>query len=88
MSLGIKQLIPDPWADIDKKYPVDLPQPRLEISPISVFVEMEEVDGLIHISDLSWDKKFKHPSEFCAVGDELEVLLELDAKNRRLIGAK
>ena len=88
MSLGIKQLIPDPWADIDKKYPVDSTHKAKvrNFTNFGVFVEMEEgVDGLIHISDLSWDKKFKHPSEFCAVGDELEVIvLELDAENRRL----
>ena len=88
MSLGIKQLIPDPWADIDKKYPVDSTHKAKvrNFTNFGVFVEMEEgVDGLIHISDLSWDKKFKHPSEFCAVEDELEVIvLELDAENRRL----
>ena len=88
MSLGIKQLIPDPWADIDKKYPVDSTHKAKvrNFTNFGVFVEMEEgVDGLIHISDLSWDKKFKHPSEFCVVGDELEVIvLELDAENRRL----
>ena len=88
MSLGIKQLIPDPWADIDKKYPVESTHKSKvrNFTNFGVFVEMEEgVDGLIHISDLSWDKKFKHPSEFCAVGDELEVVvLELDAENRRL----
>ncbi|MBL6594137.1 MAG: 30S ribosomal protein S1 [Flavobacteriales bacterium] len=88
MSLGIKQLIPDPWENIDKKYPIEskhISKVR-NFTNFGVFVELEEgIDGLIHISDLSWDKKFKHPSEFCNVGDELEVVvLELDAENRRL----
>ena len=88
MSLGIKQLIPDPWENIDKKYPIEskhISKVR-NFTNFGVFVELEEgIDGLIHISDLSWDKKFKHPSEFCNVGDELDVVvLELDAENRRL----
>jgi small subunit ribosomal protein S1 len=88
MSLGIKQLIPDPWEDIDKKYPVESKHTSKvrNFTNFGVFVELEEgIDGLIHISDLSWDKKFKHPSEFCNVGDELDVVvLELDVENRRL----
>jgi small subunit ribosomal protein S1 len=88
MSLGIKQLIPDPWENIDKKYPVQSNHTSKvrNFTNFGVFVELEEgIDGLIHISDLSWDKKFKHPSEFCNVGDELDVVvLELDAENRRL----
>ena len=88
MSLGIKQLIPDPWENIDKKYPIESKHTSKvrNFTNFGVFVELEEgIDGLIHISDLSWDKKFKHPSEFCNVGEELEVVvLELDAENRRL----
>jgi small subunit ribosomal protein S1 len=88
MSLGIKQLMPDPWENIESKYPVDSKhQSKVRnFTNFGVFVEVEEgIDGLIHISDLSWDKKYKHPSEFCAVGDELEVVvLELDKDNRRL----
>lgn len=88
MSLGIKQLMPDPWEDIEKKYPVESRHKAKvrNFTNFGVFVEMEEgVDGLIHISDLSWSKKVKHPSEFCNIGDELEVVvLELDKENRRL----
>ncbi len=88
MSLGIKQLIPDPWENIDKKYPLESKHTSKvrNFTNFGVFVELEEgIDGLIHISDLSWDKKFKHPSEFCNIGDELDVVvLELDAENRRL----
>ncbi|MCG8576462.1 MAG: 30S ribosomal protein S1 [Flavobacteriales bacterium] len=88
MSLGIKQLMPDPWEDIDKKYPVDSKHKAIvrNFTNFGVFVELEEgVDGLIHISDLSWQKKIKHPSEFCKVGDEMEVVvLELDRDNRRI----
>ena len=88
MSLGIKQLIPDPWENIEKKYPVESKHTSKvrNFTNFGVFVELEEgIDGLIHISDLSWDKKFKHPSEFCNVGDELDVVvLELDVENRRL----
>ena len=88
MSLGIKQLIPDPWENIAKKYPVESKHSAKvrNFTNFGVFVELEEgIDGLIHISDLSWDKKFKHPSEFCNVGDELDVVvLELDIDNRRL----
>jgi small subunit ribosomal protein S1 len=88
MSLGIKQLMPDPWADIEQKYPVDSKHKATvrNFTNFGVFVELEEgVDGLIHISDLSWSKKIKHPSEFCKVGDKLEVVvLELDRDNRRI----
>ena len=88
MSLGIKQLMPDPWEDIDKKYPVDSKHKAIvrNFTNFGVFVELEEgVDGLIHISDLSWQKKIKHPSEFCKVGDDMEVVvLELDRDNRRI----
>ena len=88
MSLGIKQLMPDPWENIETKYPVASKHTSKvrNFTNFGVFVEVEEgIDGLIHISDLSWEKKFKHPSEFCAVGDELEIIvLELDKENRRL----
>ena len=88
MSLGIKQLMPDPWADIETKYPVESKHKATvrNFTNFGVFVELEEgVDGLIHISDLSWQKKIKHPSEFCKVGDEMEVVvLELDRENRRI----
>ena len=88
MSLGIKQLVPDPWENIETKYPVGekYSSKVKNFTNFGVFVELEEgIDGLIHISDLSWSKKIKHPSEFCAVNDELEVVvLELDKENRRL----
>ncbi|MBK9593337.1 MAG: 30S ribosomal protein S1, partial [Crocinitomicaceae bacterium] len=88
MSLGIKQLMPDPWADIEQKYPVDSKHSATvrNFTNFGVFVELEEgVDGLIHISDLSWSKKIKHPSEFCKVGDKMDVIvLELDRDNRRI----
>src|SRR5690606_31469146 len=88
MSLGIKQLMPDPWADIAGKYPVGSKHKSTvrNFTNFGVFVELEEgVDGLVHISDLSWSKKIKHPSEFCTIGDEMEVVvLEVDEENRRL----
>jgi len=88
MSLGIKQLMPDPWADIETKYPVESKHTAIvrNFTNFGVFVELEEgVDGLIHISDLSWQKKIKHPSEFCKVGDKMDVVvLELDRDNRRI----
>lgn len=88
MSLGIKQIMPDPWSDIVAKYPVSSKhQSKVRnFTNFGVFVELEEgVDGLIHISDLSWSKKIKHPSEFCKIGDEIEVVvLEIDTENRRL----
>jgi small subunit ribosomal protein S1 len=88
MSLGIKQLTPDPWTDITTKYPVGskhVGQVR-NFTNFGVFVELEEgIDGLIYISDLSWTKKIKHPSEFCKVGDQLDVVvLELDVDGRKL----
>jgi small subunit ribosomal protein S1 len=88
MSLGMKQLMPDPWADITSKYPVESRHTATvrNFTNFGVFVELEEgIDGLIHISDLSWSKKVKHPSEFCNIGDQLQVIvLELDTENRRL----
>jgi len=88
MSLGIKQLMPDPWSNIEGKYAVDSRHKAKvrNFTNFGVFVELEEgVDGLIHISDLSWQKKIKHPSEFCKVGDEMEVVvLEIDRDNRRI----
>ena len=88
MSLGIKQLKEDPWANILNKYPVNSKHTATvrNFTNFGVFVELEEgVDGLVHISDLSWTKKIKHPSEFTSIGDTLEVLvLEVDQENRRL----
>ena len=88
MSLGIKQLTPDPWTDITGKYPVGSKHVGIvrNFTNFGVFVELEEgIDGLIYISDLSWTKKIKHPSEFCAVGDKLDVVvLELDVEGRKL----
>jgi len=88
MSLGIKQLTPDPWTDITKKYPVGSKHTGIlrNFTNFGVFVELEEgIDGLIYISDLSWTKKIKHPSEFTNVGDKLEVVvLELDVEGRKL----
>jgi len=88
MSLGLKQLTTDPWADITEKYPAKSKHTGIvrNFTNFGVFVELEEgVDGLVHISDLSWTKKVKHPSEFTSIGAELEiVVLELDTENRRL----
>ena len=88
MSLGIKQLTPDPWTDITSKYPVGSKHKGIvrNFTNFGVFVELEEgIDGLIYISDLSWTKKIKHPSEFCNVGDKLDVVvLELDVEGRKL----
>jgi len=88
MSLGIKQLTPDPWQDIAQKYPVGSQHKAVvkNMTNFGVFVEIEEgVDGLIHISDLSWSKKINHPNEFTKVGETLDVVvLELDADNRKL----
>ncbi|WP_092982646.1 30S ribosomal protein S1 [Robiginitalea myxolifaciens] len=88
MSLGLKQLTPDPWTDITSKYPVGSRHKGIvrNYTNFGVFVELEEgIDGLIYISDLSWTKKIKHPSEFCSVGDTLEVeVLELDVDGRKL----
>ena len=88
MSLGIKQLKPDPWQNIDDKYTVGSKHTAKvrNFTNFGVFVEIEEgVDGLIHISDLSWTKKIKHPAEFTAIDAEIEVIvLEIDKENRRL----
>ena len=88
MSLGIKQLMPDPWSGIEDRYPVESKHNAKvrNFTNFGVFVELEEgVDGLIHISDLSWQKKIKHPSEFCKVGDMMDVMvLEIDRDNRRI----
>ena len=88
MSLGIKQLKPDPWETIEEKYPVGSKHVAKvrNFTNFGVFVEIEEgVDGLIHISDLSWTKKIKHPSEFTQIGADLDVVvLEIDKENRRL----
>ena len=88
MSLGIKQLKPDPWETIEEKYPIGSKHTAKvrNFTNFGVFVEIEEgVDGLIHISDLSWTKKIKHPSEFTQIGADIEVVvLEIDKENRRL----
>ena len=88
MSLGIKQLSADPWAEIETKYPVGTKTTAKvrNFTNFGVFVEIEEgIDGLIHISDLSWTKKVKHPGEFTQVGADIEVVvLEIDKDNRRL----
>ena len=88
MSLGIKQSMPDPWNDIESKYAVGSKHSAKvrNFTNFGVFVELEEgVDGLIHISDLSWQKKIKHPSEFCKVGEGMDVIvLEIDRENRRI----
>ncbi|MEI6060109.1 MAG: 30S ribosomal protein S1 [Bacteroidota bacterium] len=88
MSLGIKQLIPDPWTDIVSKYPVNSRHTATvrNFTNFGIFVELEEgVDGLIHISDLSWSKKIKHPAEFTKIGETIDVVvLDVDVENRRL----
>ncbi|ADY52465.1 SSU ribosomal protein S1P [Pseudopedobacter saltans DSM 12145] len=88
MSLGIKQLTPDPWEKAAERYPVGSKHKAVvkNMTNFGVFVEIEEgIDGLIHISDLSWSKKINHPNEFTKVGEELDVIvLELDAENRKL----
>ena len=88
MSLGIKQLKQDPWENIDEKYPVGSKHTATvrNFTNFGIFVEIEEgVDGLIHISDLSWTKKVKHPSEFTTIGAPIDVVvLEIDKENRRL----
>ncbi|AXT49397.1 30S ribosomal protein S1 [Aquimarina sp. BL5] len=88
MSLGVKQLTPDPWTDITTKYPVGSKHTGIvrNFTNFGVFVELEEgIDGLIYISDLSWTKKIKHPSDFTNVGDKLDVVvLELDVEGRKL----
>ena len=88
MSLGMKQLIPDPWKDIKDRYPVGSKHTATvrNFTNFGIFVELEEgVDGLIHISDLSWSKKIKHPAEFTKIGEKIEVVvLDVDEENRRL----
>ena len=88
MSLGMKQLMPDPWASIAERYPVGSKHTATvrNFTNFGIFVELEEgVDGLIHISDLSWSKKIKHPAEFTKVGETIEVVvLDVDQENRRL----
>ncbi|POS02815.1 small subunit ribosomal protein S1 [Flavobacterium croceum DSM 17960] len=88
MSLGIKQLTQDPWTDITSKYPVGSTHTGIvrNFTNFGIFVELEEgIDGLVYISDLSWTKKIKHPSEFVNIGDKLEVVvLELDVDGRKL----
>ena len=88
MSLGIKQLKEDPWENIEQRYPVGSKHTARvrNFTNFGVFVEIEkDVDGLIHISDLSWTKKVKHPSEFTKIGEDIEVVvLEIDKENRRL----
>ncbi len=88
MSLGIKQLKADPWEKIDEKYAVGTKHTATvrNFTNFGIFVEIEEgVDGLVHISDLSWTKKVKHPSEFTSIGSQIEVLvLDIDKENRRL----
>ncbi len=88
MSLGMKQLIPDPWSNITDRYPKDSKHTATvrNFTNFGIFVELEEgVDGLIHISDLSWSKKIKHPAEFTKIGEKIDVIvLEVDEENRRL----
>jgi small subunit ribosomal protein S1 len=88
MSLGIKQLMPDPWTNILDKYPKNSRHTATvrNFTNFGIFVELEEgVDGLIHISDLSWSKKIKHPSEFTKIGEKIDVVvLDTDVENRRL----
>jgi small subunit ribosomal protein S1 len=88
MSLGMKQLKPDPWEDIETKYPVGSTHKAIvrNFTNFGIFVEIEEgVEGLVHISDLSWTKKIKHPSEITELGATIEIqVLEVDKENRRL----
>ena len=88
MSLGIKQLHPDPWTNIEEKYPVGSKHTAVvrNFTTFGIFAELEEgIDGLIHISDLSWTKKIKHPSEFTQVGANIDVVvLDIDKESRRL----
>ena len=87
MSLGMKQLVPDPWLNIVEKYPIGSKHTAIvrNFTSFGIFVELEEgVDGLVHISDLSWSKKIKHPAEFTKIGEPLEVVvLDVDTENRR-----
>ncbi|MBQ3634197.1 MAG: 30S ribosomal protein S1 [Bacteroidales bacterium] len=88
MSLGIKQLHPDPWTNIDEKYPVGSKHTAVvrNFTTFGIFAELEEgIDGIIHISDLSWTKKIKHPNEFTQIGASIDVVvLDIDKENRRL----
>jgi small subunit ribosomal protein S1 len=88
MSLSLKQLTPDPWMEIEKKYPVGSKHTgRVQnLTPYGVFVELEDgIGGMVHISDLSWTKRFAHPSEFTKVGADLQVqILDIDRENRKL----
>ena len=88
ISLGVKQLEPDPWDDLEKKYPVDSKHKGIvrNLTAFGAFIELEEgVDGLVHISDLSWTKKLRHPGEVVKKGDEIEVIvLSLDREERRI----
>jgi small subunit ribosomal protein S1 len=88
MSLGMKQLVPDPWENIVQKYPLNSKHTATvrNFTNFGIFVELEEgVDGLIHISDLSWSKKIKHPAEFTKIGEQIDVIvLDVDTENRRL----
>ena len=88
MSLGVKQMTPDPWADIDKKFPIgsDHKVKVRNFTNFGIFVELTEgVDGLVHISDLSWTKKIKHPAEFTQVDAKLDVrVLDIDQENRKI----
>lgn len=88
MSLGIKQLTPDPWVNIEDRYPLGSKHSGVvkNLTSYGLFLELEEgIDGLVHVSDLSWNKKIKHPSEFTKKGEKLDVVvLEVDKENRRL----
>jgi small subunit ribosomal protein S1 len=88
MSLSLKRLLPDPWENITEKYPVGSKQigKVANITPYGVFVELEDgIGGMVHISDLSWTKRFNHPSEFTKVGNELDiVVLNIDLNDRKL----
>lgn len=88
MSLSLKQLTPDPWTEIEKKYPVGSRHTgRVQnLTPYGVFVELEDgIGGMVHISDLSWTKRFAHPSEFTKVGADLQIqILDIDRENRKL----
>jgi len=88
MSLGLKQMLPDPWAEIETKYPLNskLTVKVRNFTNFGIFVELEEgVDGLVHISDLSWHKKIKHPAEFTKVESSLDVIvLDIDKENRKI----
>ena len=88
MSLGLKQMLPDPWENIEEKYPLNskLSVKVRNFTNFGIFVELEEgVDGLVHISDLSWHKKIKHPAEFTKVDASLDVIvLDIDKNNRKI----